>query len=206
MKFILIANSEKSNSQIVINRTKRLSREENCNFIFFNRFTRNLKNPFWLNFIKTNTKCKFWFVSRKTHIANKQASLWGLHGEESICSEKYKLDKYFEKILVFNDEESNIFYHNCPDDVFKKIIHINNYQEINNTNISDPSTGLLMYLFIKKYYPESLIFLIGFTHEGWHNHYFDLQKLYFKSERQNNPNLINTKAYLLAKKGQIYLK
>lgn len=207
MKFFLIANSEISNSEIVIKTTKILSSEENCNFIFFNRFMRDLKNPFWLNFIKTNTKCKFWFVSRKMSIRdngpnNNKSSLWGLHGEECICSEKYQLDKYFEKILIFSRHKDNFFYHNCPNDILKKTIHINNYPEMNSTNIDSPSTGLLMYLFIKKYYPESLICLIGFQHSGTPGHDWALQKRYFASEIQNNPNLININTYLLKKRAE----
>jgi len=194
--FFLIANSKTSDSEKIIEKIKKLNTQENYSFVFFNRFIRDLKNPFWLNFIKTNTKFKFWFVSRMTNITdngypnNKKSALWGLYGEECICSGKHKLDKYFEKILIFASGQSNIFYHNCPNNFFKKTIHINDYQKINNTNFKNPSTGLLTYLFIKKYYLESRLHLVGFEHIGLKDHEFELEKVYFELEKQNNPNLI----------------
>jgi hypothetical protein len=95
-KFFLIANSDTSNSEYIIQKIKKLNFQENYHFIFFNRFIKDLKNPFWIDFIKINTISKLWFVSRMTRISdnfygnNKKSALWGLYGNESICSEKNK--------------------------------------------------------------------------------------------------------------------
>jgi len=193
--FFLIANSKHSNSIDTIEKIKKLNLQDNYHFIFFNRFVKNLENKFWVDFIKSNKIFKLWFVSRMTNIQNngypnnKNSALWGLYGEECICSDKHKLHKYFEKIFIFANGPSNIFYHNCSNNFFKKTIHINDYQKINNTSFKNPSTGLLMYLFIKKYYPESMIHLVGFEHIGLKDHEFDLEKIYFQLEKDNNPNL-----------------
>jgi hypothetical protein len=188
-KYFLIANSKIADSERIIQKIKNLNTQENCCFVFFNRFMKDLKNPFWIDFIKTNTKSKLWFASRMTNISNntypnnKKSGLWGLYGEDCICSEKYKLDKYFEKIFIFANGKSHIFYHNCPNEIFEKSIHINDYEKINTTTISNPSTGLLMYLFIRKYNPEDLVYLIGFEHKGLKDHKFDLEKIYFESQK-----------------------
>jgi len=192
MNFFLIANSKTSDSQKIIEKIKNLKITEDDNFVFFNRFMKDLKNPFWINFIETNEIANLFFASRTSTSAktpnfypnNKKKALWGLHGEYSICSEKYKLDKYFKKIFIFSTGKADECYHNCAQSVLEKTIHINDFKIINNTNISNPSTGLLMYLFIRKYYPKSIIYLIGFEHEGLKAfHKFNLEKIYFKSQK-----------------------
>ena len=189
-KYFLIANSKTSNLEKTIEKIKKLNIEENYNFVFFNRFMKDL-NPFWLNFIRTNTKAQLLFVSRTTSEAkepnlypnNKKKALWGLYGEHCICSEKYKLDQYFKKIFIFANGKPEDCYYNCPESIFKKSTHINNFSIINNTNMPNPSTGLLMYLFIKKYQPNSMVYLIGFEHKGLKDHKFDFERIYFKSQR-----------------------
>ena len=194
--FFLIANSETSNSIDTVEKIKKLNFQDNYHFIFFNRFLRDLKNNFWIDFIKSNKISKLWFVSRMTQIQEnkypnkKSSALWGLYGEECICSSKHKLDKYFEKIFIFaNNRSAKIFYHNCPNIFFKKSVHVNDYKQINNTNFKNPSSGLLMYLFIKKYYPKSITYLIGFEHTGLKDHEFELEKKYFESQKLHSFNL-----------------
>lgn len=190
-KYFLIANSKTSDSEQTIQKIKNLDIQENYNFVFFNRFMKDLKNPFWLNFIKTNTKAQLLFASRTTTPAkqpnlypnNKNRALWGLYGDHCICSEKYQLDQYFKKIFIFASSNAKDCYYNCPESIFKKSIHVNDFNIINNTNIPNPSTGLLMYLLIRKYYPNSIVYLLGFEHKGIQDHKFDLEKVYFKSQK-----------------------
>lgn len=191
MIFFLVANSKTSDSEDVIRKIKNLDIKEDHNFVFFNRFINDLKNPFWINFIKTNTKATFLFASRSSSelkipnsYGNKKRILWGLCKECSICSEKYQLDKYFKKIFIFYPGLAEDCCYDCPPEVNEKTVHINKFKTINDTNLGNPSTGLLMYLFIRKYYPNSIIYLIGFENKGLEKfHKFDLEKIYFRSQK-----------------------
>lgn len=208
MIFFLVANSKDSNSDILIEKIKNLTIREKYCFVFFNRFVKDLKNPFWINFINNNNKATLLFASRMTSIAkdkntfpnNKKSGLWGLYGEECISSDKHKLDNKFNKILIFAPcptgnsagriETVDDFYYTCPKELFKKSVHINKFSPINISGLKNPSTGLLMYGFIRKFYPKSMVYLVGFEHKGLEKfHKFDLEKDFFEKERASNFNL-----------------
>lgn len=191
----LIANSDVAKSQEEVNKFKNELKNGDI-VVFFNRFLIDLKDSFWIDFIRYNKSQTLLFFSRNfspekliletirnpflnkikeptdldERIATYGLSIrkGGLEKSGCICCKKETIYKKFDKIFIFTrEDEVQKYYHNCNKDVENIISFIGNGIISKYFDLSGSfSSGFLAILYMTKNIIYNKLYLVGFTHSG----------------------------------------